>query len=138
MKKLFAILLAFALAAGLSACAGRSAELNQEPLGPVDTPTTEEVIAASESSAAAIAEATPPASGTDAAVDEAAYDTAMTYIGRSAAELYGAIGEPDSAQYAASCEEENAEDGMLFYDGFYVWTVRTQTQELIHDVYLMD
>mgnify|MGYP007070335156 CR=1 FL=1 len=44
----------------------------------------------------------------------------------------------ESSEYASSCEEENAEDGMLYYDGFTVWTVRNADGELVHDVYRMD
>ena len=82
----------------------------------------------------------PPASETDtsAAVDMAAYETAQEYVGRTVEELFQAIGEPTDRQYAASCEEEDAEDGMLFYDegGFYIWSVRTAESETVRAVYL--
>lgn len=133
MKKIFAILLIIALAAGLTACAaGQSAAEDAAP-----TMTPEEARLASESNALAIAENEDeaPASDTDAETDTAAYEQAREYIGQPVEELYAAIGEPESANYASSCEEENAEDGMLFYGGFYVWTVKTETEEIIHDIY---
>ena len=133
MKKIFAILLIIALAAGLTACtAGESAAEDAAP-----TMTPEEARLASETNASAIAQSEDeaPASDTDAETDTEAYEQAMQYIGQPVEELYAAIGEPESANYAASCDEENAEDGMLFYGGFYVWTVKTETEEIIHDVY---
>jgi hypothetical protein len=81
----------------------------------------------------------PPASDSDAVTESDDYTTALEYVGRSVEELYAAIGEPTGGtQYAASCAEENAEDGMLFYDGFYVWSLRTEDQELVYNVYVMD
>lgn len=133
MKKIFAILLIIALAAGLTACAaGESAAEDAAP-----TMTPEEARLASETNASAIAQSEDeaPASDTDAETDTEAYEQAMQYIGQPVEELYAAIGEPESANYAASCDEENAEDGMLFYGGFYVWTVKTETEEIIHDIY---
>lgn len=133
MKKIFAILLIIALAAGLTACAaGQNADGDTAP-----TMTPEETRLASETNANAIAqrEDEAPASDTDAETDTEAYEQAMQYIGQPVEALYAAIGEPESANYAASCDEENAEDGMLFYGGFYVWTVKTETEEIIHDVY---
>ena len=61
-------------------------------------------------------------------------------VGQTLEELYAAVGEPDSASYAASCLEENAEDGMLFYPdlGIYVWTVRGESGEVVHAVYPLD
>lgn len=139
MKKFFVPLLVMGLALGLTACASDSAEDTvSQPAATEEVQTAEEIMAASQSDAAAIA-ATPPASHTDAVVDEAAYAAAQEYIGRTVEELYEAIGEPTGgSQYAASCAEENAEDGMLFYDGFYVWSLRSEEQEIVHDVYLMD
>ena len=133
MKKIFAILLIMALAAGLTACAaGESAAEDAAP-----TMTPEEARLASETNASAIAQTDDeaPASDTDAETDTDAYEQALQYRGQPVEALYAAIGEPESANYAASCDEENAEDGMLFYGGFYVWTVKTETEEIIHDIY---
>ena len=52
-------------------------------------------------------------------------------------ELYAAIGQPISSDYAPGClaEGENGEDGELYYDGFIVYTGRSSTQEeFVYDV----
>lgn len=126
MRKVWTgMLLLAALLTGLCACGREEESFN-----------ISEAVAASGSDLAPAA--TAPASGTDASVNTAAYDTARQYIGRTAEELIGAVGQPDRTQYAPSCLEENAEDGMLFYDtaGFYVWTVRDAAGETVHDIYL--
>lgn len=133
MKRIVAVLLLLTVLAGLCAC-GRGDKPADETAQPTETAQT---AAASNSDADAVD--VPPASGTDTtAVNTAAYETAQQYIGRTVGELYAAIGEPTDSQYAASCEEENAEDGMLFYDegGFYIWSVRTATDETVRAVYL--
>ena len=88
---------------------------------------------ASDSDTAPPEEAASPADS-EASADER-FELAQSYIGRSAEELIAALGEPEDAQYASSCEAENAEDGMLFYDGFYIWTLKTDESELVRDVY---
>ena len=45
-------------------------------------------------------------------------------VGASLEELYEAIGKPSKTSYGTSCYMEGAEDGVLFYDGFYVSTTR--------------
>ena len=47
-----------------------------------------------------------------------------TLIGKSVEELYKAIGKPLRSSYGVSCLVANAEDGILYYDGFMVTTVR--------------
>lgn len=135
MKKCILILLAAVLAVSLAACgsAKEEAELHLEPLTPV---TAGETAAApqdtgSPSDTAPETEAAEPA-GT------AMLAAAQACIGQPVEALYEAVGEPASAQYGASCLEENAEDGMLAYDGFSVWTVRTETEEIVHEVYPAD
>lgn len=71
-------------------------------------------------------------------LDDAAYEAAMAFVGRPVEELYEAIGEPTGGSlYAASCLEDGAEDGMLYYDGFYVWTVKNGSGETVHNVDLL-
>lgn len=129
MRKLTAALLLMTVLAGLCAC---KKEKPQVEVTPTPAPT-----AAASGTDAAVA-ATPPASATDAGVNAGLYETARQYIGRSASELIAAVGQPTSSQYAPSCLEENAEDGMLMYDaaGFYVWTVRNAAGETVHEVNL--
>lgn len=49
---------------------------------------------------------------------------AQGYIGSSLGALQGAIGSPNSSEYVESCLEDASTEGMLYYDGFVVWTVR--------------
>ena len=128
MKKIIALLLLLGLVFSLSAC-------SREDAAPEETPApVEETASASD---LGLEPALPPASATDTAgVDMTAYETALSFIGSSVEELYEACGEPLDSQYAASCEEEGAEDGMLFYDGFYVWSLRTEESETVRGVYL--
>jgi hypothetical protein len=144
MKKKFALMAAIAFILTMTACGSQSQEEvvsgEQTVLStaePEETRSVEEIMEASASDAAAQEE--PPASDSDAVLDEDAYAAAQECIGRTVEELYEAIGEPTGdSQYAASCAQEDAEDGMLFYDGFYVWTLRTADEEIVHDVYLLD
>ena len=144
MKRIIALLLMIGLVVSLCACGGQKEETVQpsenlvpmEPVEPEEVVDLEELLAASETNAAELAAQEPPASATDTNMDEEAYAAAQEFIGQSAADMKAAIGEPDSVQYASSCLEEGAEDGMLFYPGFYVWTVRNGLNETVHDVYL--
>ena len=126
MRRILAALLLLTLLAGLGACGKNKGE-------GIEISAT---VAASGSDIAPVA--TAPASGTDASVNTAAYDVAKKYIGRPVDELLSAVGQPDRTQYAASCLEENAQDGMLFFDaaGFYAWTVKNAAGETVHDIVL--
>lgn len=126
MKRVLAALLLLTLLAGLGAC-GKDKRESIEISATVD---------ASGSDIAPVA--TAPASGTDASVNTAAYDVARKYIGRPVDELLSALGQPDRTQYAASCLEEGAQDGMLFFyaAGFYAWTVKNDAGETVHDIVL--
>ena len=144
MKKTLLLILCAGLLLALCAC-GAKAEPEPEPtpelteLVPVET-SAAEAEAASAADAEALAADPAPASATDAALDEDAYAAAEACVGLTAEELYEAVGEPSETSYAASCLEENAEDGMLFYNdlGFYVWTVRGESGEVVHAVYPLD
>lgn len=137
MKRFLIPALTLVMLLSLSAC-GTQTPAQEEPSPQPLSPIVDE-IPASESSAHAEVPL-PPASETDA---EEETDTALEerialaqeFIGLSAEELIEAIGEPESSQYGASCEEEGAEDGMLFYDGFYIWTLKTEDEELVREVY---
>lgn len=136
MKKILTLLLALVMALALTACGGSGTETAEAEPDATATPNAEEVLAASASDAAALAESEPAASSTDATLNESAYNTALEYVGRTVEELYEAIGEPTETQYAASCLEDGAEDGMLFYEGFYIWSLRTDESETVYQVYL--
>lgn len=148
MRKTLSLLLCAVLALSLTACGAAAPENGDlEPLTPVETPAAvgdmEDASAAEALTPASEPEPEDdlPASATDAVVDEEALAAAEACVGQPVEALYEAVGEPTGgAQYAASCLEENAEDGMLFYDelGFYVWTVKGAAEEIVHEVYLLD
>ena len=63
-------------------------------------------------------------------VDEARV-LAESCIDKSVEELYKLIGEPDSADYAPSCLDENGEDGILYYENVIVYTYREGDTETV-------
>ena len=77
-----------------------------------------------------------PAPAPAASVPAAApKQTALSYVGRRAAELAAAIGQPNSTEYASSCIGDG-EDGIWYYDGFTVYTFRgTDGSERVEDVF---
>ena len=63
-------------------------------------------------------------------------EQARNCIGKSVNELYKLIGKPNAASYAPSCEDPDAEDGLLEYNGFTVWTLRyADGNEVVYDVF---
>ena len=60
-------------------------------------------------------------------------EAAVAYIGRSAASMIAAIGQPISSSYASSCMGDG-EDGELIYSGFTVYTYRDASGEVVQDV----
>jgi hypothetical protein len=63
-----------------------------------------------------------------------AFALAESCIGKSVEDLYALIGQPQSADYAPSCLVEGAEDGNLYYEGFTVYTLRTEDGESVEYV----
>lgn len=94
----------------------------EQTTAPVET-TVPETAAPVETTAAETTEETEP-------VDEARV-LAESCIDKSVEELYKLIGEPDSADYAPSCLDENGEDGMLYYENFIVYTYREGDTETV-------
>lgn len=58
---------------------------------------------------------------------------AESFIGKDVNELFSAVGEPNSAEYASSCLGPG-EDGELVYDDFTVYTYRENGVETVQDV----
>ena len=59
----------------------------------------------------------------------------LSYIDKPVSELIAAIGEPQSSDYAPSClNPGQGEDGMLYYDGFVVYTYKEGDTETVQDV----
>lgn len=52
----------------------------------------------------------------------------------SVSKLYSAIGYPNYSDYAPSCLDLDGEDGMLYYDGFVVYTLKKENSEVVIDV----
>lgn len=120
MKKIFACFLAACMALTLLACGSAAPAETTVPAVPETTAATEpETTAAPETEPAA--EATPK-------------EIAKGLIDAPVAELYAAIGYPESSDYAPSCLKEGAEDGNLYYDGFIVYTIRSGEEETVYFV----
>ena len=66
-------------------------------------------------------------------VDADKLELAKSCIGKDVSELYKLIGEPQSSDYAPSCLVDG-EDGMLYYDGFVVYTTRENGVENVYYV----
>ena len=130
MKKVLSILLCFVLLLSLCACGGK-----EEPAAPVqDAPAA----APTEAPTDAPEEVTD--APTEAAVEEDPeeptpdpVEIVRGLIDQPIEDLYAQIGEPESADYAPSCMGDG-EDGMLFYDGFIVYTYREGDVETVYDV----
>lgn len=113
MKRIGSMLLILALAIALCACGAQEAA---PPAAEKERPEGMESVLP----------------GAQSAVPEAA-ERAKALIGQPVQELYDAIGEPLSAEYAPSCLGEG-EDGELVYEGFTVYTYREGETETVQDV----
>jgi predicted small lipoprotein YifL len=115
MKKLILIVLTLTLVLSLAACGAAQ---------PAETPAA---------TTAAAAEETTGADQTTQAADPA--ELAKSCIDKPLSELIALIGEPESSDYAPSClNPGQGEDGMLYYDGFVVYTYKEGDTETVQDV----
>lgn len=78
-------------------------------------------------------EETPPTETEEPAPVDEKLETAKTFVGKTTPELFAAIGEPDSSDYAPSCLGPG-EDGNLYYESFTVYTYRENGMEKIRIV----
>ena len=63
-------------------------------------------------------------------------EKAMSLHGETVDDLYAVIGMPTSSTYSTSCLFLGADDGLLYYDGFVVQTVRYENGvEVVYDAY---
>jgi nucleoid-associated protein YgaU len=97
------------------------------------TATQAPAAAAQEQKAEATATPAAPAQA-PAQAQTATLETALQYVGCDVAQLYAAVGQPSSAEYASSCMGDG-EDGMLTYDTFTVTTYREGGVETVQDAY---
>lgn len=131
MKKLIVMLIATALLMGLCACgeeapAEENVQINATPKVEATTvieETVELATAATEEDPAVLAE---KRAQENKALAESCIDKDVLY-------LYELIGKPNSSDYAPSCLVDG-EDGMLYYDGFVVYTTREGDVETVYYV----
>ena len=130
MKKFIVLMLSLLLLVGLCACGSEAPEA--EDIQMDVKPKVEETIAVEET----VAEVDPTEAETVAATDAAPDKKALaeSCIDKDISELYALIGEPESSDYAPSCLVEGGEDGMLYYDGFVVYTTREADVETVYYV----
>ena len=128
MKKFIVMMLAVLLLVGLCACGSKEAPVEEDVQISV-APKTEETTA--------VIDVVVEETATEEVVEEtAAADLkalAESCIDKEVSELFALIGEPASSEYAPSCLVEG-EDGMLYYDGFVVYTVREGDVETVYYV----
>jgi len=105
MKKFTVILLALCLMLSLAACG------KEEAPAPTEAPAAEPELSD--------------------------FEKAESCIDGSVEDLFALIGEPNSSDYAPSClggVATGGEDGMLYYDGFIVYTYREGDNESVYTV----
>ena len=128
MKKICVILLALCLMLSLAACGKEEAPApTPAPAAPA-APVATEAPAPTEAPAVEEAPAEPELSD---------FEKAESCIDGSVEDLFALIGEPNSADYAPSClggVATGGEDGMLYYDGFIVYTYRENGEESVYTV----
>ena len=128
MKKICVILLALCLVLSFAACG------KEEAPAPTAAPAPA-APAATEAPAPAPTEA--PAEEAPAEPELSDFEKAESCIDGSVEDLFALIGEPNSADYAPSClggVATGGEDGMLYYDGFIVYTYRENGEESVYTV----
>ena len=140
MKKIFVMLLAILLLMGLCACGssqptgGEELQITVKPKTEGETTTAEETTTDVTTDTTAAQETTTDVTTGDTtapATDKK--ELAKSCIGKNVSELYALIGKPSSSDYAPSCLVEG-EDGMLYYNGFVVYTTREGDVETVYYV----
>ena len=135
MKKMFVILLAFMLLLGLCAC-GQDAPAEEDVQ--IDAqPKVQETSAVEQTDAPVVEATAAPTEDPAAAAEKEIQEKkalAESCIDKDVSELYALIGEPESSDYAPSCLVQGGEDGMLYYDGFVVYTTREGDVETVYYV----
>lgn len=129
MKKFTIVLLTLCLLLSLAACG------KEEAPAPTAAPAPA-APAATEAPAPAPTEA-PVAEEAPAEPELSDFEKAESCIDGSVEDLFALIGEPQSADYAPSClggVATGGEDGMLYYDGFIVYTYRENGEESVYTV----
>lgn len=126
MKKIVLFVLACLMLVSLCACGEDPVETNpstQNTTNPTETKNEE-------TTAPSTNETTSPSEETT--IDDV-LDLVLSYVDQPIEDLIAVIGEPESRDYAPSCLGDG-EDGMLYYDGFIVYTYRENGVETVYDV----
>ena len=128
MKKFMMILLACLMVLSLCAC---GEDTPTETSAPTQTTAAPTVDGSEQTTAPSENETTQPEEST-MSIDEI-LDLVLSYKDQPIEDLIAVIGEPEYSDYAPSCLGEG-EDGMLYYDGFVVYTYRENGVETVYDV----
>ena len=134
MKKILVFTVCVLLALTLAACGGSASPAPTAAPEVTAAPTAAppEAPAVTEAPAAEPTEA--PAPATDPAAE--AKELVLSLKGEPVDALYAALGEPTGgSDYASSCLVQGGQDGVLYYDGFTVYTlVQPDGTETVYDV----
>ncbi len=140
MKKIICLLLAFSLLS-LAACAAKAdpPEADAPSAAPESVTRTEPVPEPAEPEAGPASEPGPvsePLPNPEPAGEEetppSALDAALSCAGQDVSALYAAVGQPKDSFYEYSCSGPG-DDGVLYYDGFLVFTYRENGVETVVD-----
>ena len=132
MKKMIAALLAVLLMLSLCACGAEEAPA--EDMDITVLPKVEGDVVPQETAADMPENPAEETTAENAATVANLKALAESCIDKDVSELYALIGEPISADYAPSCLVQGGEDGMLYYDGFVVYTTREGDVETVYYV----
>ena len=132
MKKIAILMLCLSLL--LCGCGGSAPAETTAPKAPAETTAPAQTTAPVETTVpetTAHVQTTEPETEEETDPVDEARVLAESCIDKSVEELYKLIGEPDSADYAPSCLDENGEDGILYYENFIVYTYREGDNETV-------
>ena len=145
MKKIVLILLAAVMLLSLCAC-GADIPEGDANLQITAKPKTEETTAdttvpeettvdttAPETTGETVVETTEAEKENTTTTESNKKALAESCVGKNVSALYALIGQPSSSDYAPSCLVDG-EDGMLYYDGFVVYTTRENGVETVYYV----
>lgn len=132
MKKLIVMLLSVLMLLGLCACGSEAPEAEDIQIDA--QPKVEETIAVEETVAIATAATEESAEVVAERKIQERKALAESCIDKDVNYLYELIGKPESSDYAPSCLVQGGEDGMLYYDGFVVYTTREGDVETVYYV----
>lgn len=130
MKKIILFVLACLMVVSLCACGGEdpadttgSTQGQNQTTAPTETENNETTVPSTAETTAPVGETT---------IDDI-LELVLSYKDQPIEDLIAVIGEPEYSDYAPSCLGEG-EDGMLYYDGFIVYTYRENGVETVYDV----